>query len=324
MLALVTGANGFVGSHLVDHLLRRGHRVRALVRSTSNLRHLDTQGTELCYGELADGEVPEETFDGVDVVFHVAALLHASSWEVIRRANVEASVTLFRRFAAVAPPEGRFVFVSSQAASGPSGKGPARREEDAPRPQSLYGKSKLEAEVALQAMQGPPLTIIRPPAVYGPRDSATLPLFSLASHGWAFCVGSPQREISMIHVDDLSDGLLQSASQPSGIGTFFLTDGFAHPWSEIARTLQSAAQRRVRVLTLPDVLVHMAGAINQGAHRLVGRSALFDRAKARDFTAQGWVCSTEAAQAAFDYVPQITLAEGMAATMEWYRKEKWL
>jgi nucleoside-diphosphate-sugar epimerase len=128
----------------------------------------------------------------------------------------------------------------------------------------------------------------------------------------------------MIHVDDLVRGILQSASHPGGIGTFFLTDGRPHPWSEIAGALAVAARRRVRTGTVPDAVVHLAGALNEAAHRLRGRSALFDRAKARDFTATGWVCSSEAASRAFAYSPRVDLTEGMTSTMDWYRTEGWL
>ncbi len=324
MRTLVTGANGFVGSHLVDELLRRDHRVRALVRRSSNLRHLDTENCELAYGELAEGVIPEAAFKDVDWVFHVAAALHAKSWDEIRRANVDASVSLYRLFAAHAPAGARFVFVSSQAAAGPSGEGPPSRESDPPHPQTLYGRSKLEAEVALSALEGPDLTVVRPPTVYGPRDSATLPLFQLANRGWAFCVGSRDRRISMIHVADLAQGLVEAAQSPAGTGTWFLTDGEAHSWAEIASALSIAAGRRVRVLTVPDPLVQLAGSMNQFAHRVVGTSALFDRAKARDFTAKGWVCSSESAESAFGFTPRVGLVDGMSESMEWYRREKWL
>ena len=324
MLALVTGANGFVGSHLVDELNRRGHDVRALVRRSSDLRLLDTQNCELIYGNLSTGELPAEALEGVDWLFHVAAQLHTRDWDEIRRINVDASVALYRRFADVASTDARFVFVSSQAAAGPSGVGPPLRETDPPHPQTLYGKSKLEAEVALAAMQGPALSIVRPPTVYGARDSATLPLFKLAARGWALCVGSRTRRISMIHVDDLVQGLVQCAAHAGGAGTWFLTDGSDHPWSEIAAALQSTGERRVRILTVPDAMVQCAGAINEAVHRMMGRSALFDRAKARDFTTDGWLCSSEAASAAFGYTPRVSLRGGMGATMNWYRKEGWL
>ena len=128
----------------------------------------------------------------------------------------------------------------------------------------------------------------------------------------------------MIHVADLAQGLVGAAQSPAGAGTWFLTDGEAHSWAEIASALSIAADRRVRVLTVPDALVQLAGTINQFAHRVVGASALFDRAKARDFPSKGWVCSSESAESAFDYAPGVGLVDGMSETMEWYRREKWL
>ncbi len=324
MLALVTGANGFVGSHLVDRLLAEGHRVRALVRSTSDLRYLPVDRIELHTGELSRGEIPDGALDGIQLLFHTAAVLKAPGWEAFRRINVDAAVQLHSRLAARGAPGARFVFISSQAAAGPSGEGETLRESDEPHPQTLYGRSKLEAERALQGALGPGLTIIRPPAVYGPRDAATLPIFRLAAAGWAFCMGSPERRISMVHVEDLCRGIVQAAIHPRGTGTFFLTDGHPHPWREIATALAHAAGRRVRIVTLPDATIHLAGMMNEWAHRAVGRTAMFNREKARDFTARGWACSSAAAEAAFGFRPGIELVDGMKETMDWYRREGWL
>ena len=324
MLALVTGANGFVGSHLVDRLLEEGHRVRVLVRRTSDLRFLPLERIEVHRGELARGEIPPEALRDVELLFHTAALLKAPDWATFVRVNVDATVELHRLFARSAPWHARFIFVSSQAAAGPSDADGIVDEKSPAHPQTLYGRSKLEAERRLAEEDGPALTVIRPPAVYGPRDRASLPLFRLARWGWAFCMGSPDRRVSMVHVDDLSRGMLAAATHPDGVGTFFLTDGPPHRWRDIAAALAVAADRRVRIVTLPDAAVHLAGAANEWAHRVVGRTPLFNREKARDFTASGWACSSAAATAAFHYQPRIPLDEGMKRTMDWYRSTGWL
>ncbi len=324
MAVLVTGANGFVGSHLVDALLRAKEEVRVLVRASSNLRFVDTSRVRVFHGELARGEIPSEALDGVDRVFHVAAVLKGAQWETFRRVNVDATLTLYRNFAEFAPAEGRFVFVSSLAAMGRGEKGSVYHEDDAPNPHSFYGRSKLEAEVALAALSGPALTVIRPPAVYGPRDSATLPLFALAERGFAFCVGSGERHLSLIHVHDLVTGLLTASEHRRGVGTFFLTDGPPHTWREIAQALANASSHKVFIATLPDWLVLGAGALNDAAHGLFGRQAMFGREKARDFCAPSYSCSSQAAREAFGYEPKLALAEGMQATMRWYREEGWL
>jgi nucleoside-diphosphate-sugar epimerase len=324
MAVLVTGANGFVGSHLVDGLLRAKEEVRVLVRASSNLRFLDTTRVQVHHGELARGEIPREALSGVDRVFHVAAILKGAQWETFRRVNVDATLTLYRRFSDVAPAEGRFIFVSSLATMGPAKAGTVYREEDDPHPHTLYGRSKLEAEVALAALSGPALTVIRPPAVYGPRDTATLPLFTLAERGFAFCVGSAERLLSLIHVQDLVDGLLAASEHRRGVGTFFLTDGQPHSWRKIGEALANASSRKVRVLTLPDWLVLTAGTVNDAAHGLFGRRAMFGKEKARDFCAPSFSCSSQAASDSFGYRPRLPLVEGMETTMDWYRREGWL
>ncbi len=324
MAVLVTGANGFVGSHLVDALVRAKEEVRVLVRASSNLRFLDTSKVQVHHGELAHGEIPPQALDGVDRVFHVAAVLKGAQWEIFRRVNIDATLTLYRRFAKVAPAEGRFIFVSSLATMGRGEKGTIYREGDDAHPHSLYGRSKLEAEVALAALSGPDLTVIRPPAVYGPRDTATLSLFRLAERGFAFCVGSAERHLSLVHVHDLVSGLLAASEHRRGVGTYFLTDGSPHTWREIGQALANASSHRVFVVTLPDWLVLAAGTLNDAVHGLVRVQAMFGREKARDFCAPSYSCSSQAAEAAFGYRPQIPLLEGMEATMRWYRGEGWL
>ena len=324
MRTLVTGANGFVGSHVVDELLGRGHDVRCLVRTTSDLSFLPTDRVELVHGDMATGQYPDGSLDDIDTLFHIAAVLMAVDEATYRRVNLEGTLALYRAFAAKADQGARFVFCSSLAAIGPSDGTRILTERDAPHPISPYGHSKLEAEVALAALSGPQLTIIRPPAVYGPRDRATLPLFELAAKGWTLCFGSANRPLSMIHVEDLARAMVEAAGHPGGVGTFFVTDGNIESWGSLSDAIASGSGRKTRRLTLPDALVRGAAAVIEGSAKLTGKAPIFTREKAADFTARSWACSSEAAMEAFGYRPRLNVVDGMAESFQWYRKEGWL
>ena len=182
-LALVTGGQGFIGSHLCGRLISAGHRVRVLARPSSGLTNLDGLPVEVVRGDLTGDGSLAQAVAGVDWVFHLAGALKGFSQEELLRVNRDGTKRLVEACAAHTPDLSRFVLVSSLAAAGPSASGGLPRTEDAPpAPLTWYGKSKLEAEmVVLKA--GLPFTILRPPIVFGPRDRDVFSYFQIAKAG---------------------------------------------------------------------------------------------------------------------------------------------
>jgi nucleoside-diphosphate-sugar epimerase len=327
MLSLVTGGSGFVGSHLAERLSQGGARVRFLMRGSSDVRLLQRlPGAELFPLDLLQAAPDHlaQALEGVSVVYHLAALVRARNAQEYRRANVEATIALYRAFGQAAGGGGRFVFCSSLAAAGPARDGAPVTECSEPRPISAYGRSKLEAEQLLAASAGPPVTCLRPPAVYGPRDRAILPLFKLAAAGWRVCLGSPQRRFSLIHAGDLAAALEQSAAAPAGVGTFCVEDGAPHAWGEIVDLMARGCGRRGVRVVIPDAAVHAAAAAAEAVARLTGRPALLTREKARDLTTPDWICSSAAARERFGFAPRWDIADGLRETCAWYRASGWL
>jgi nucleoside-diphosphate-sugar epimerase len=322
---LVTGANGFVGSHLVDELLRRGERVRCLARPTSDLRYLDTERVELIRGQLDDDDVLDRALDGVDVVHHYAALVRAPSESVFQRANVDLTLRVYERFALRAPSDARFVFCSSLAAAGPSADGTPLRESAPRRPITAYGRSKARAEEELIARPGPELTILRPVGVYGPREKAILRAFRIAARGWFLVAGDPERPLSLVHVHDLVSGAAEASRHPKAAGgTFFMNGPSIPTWREVGDALEEALGRRLRRLRISEALVHALAGVLEIGSRIGGSSPLFDREKAKDLVAKGWTCSNDAAGEAFGYAPTVDVVGGFHDTVRWYREEGWL
>src|SRR5581483_8675949 len=209
--ALVTGASGFIGRHLAEHLLREGVRVRVLVRDARRWRG---PRTEMAVGDLADRAALRNAVRGVDRVYHVAGLTKARREADYFTVNHLGTVHLLQACLEVNPALRRFVLVSSQAAAGPVWAGRPVTEHDPPRPVSAYGWSKLRAEqAALACSPLLPITIVRPPVVYGPRDRDTLLVFRAARFGLVPRLG-PLACLSIVHVDDLVRGTRCAGEHP--------------------------------------------------------------------------------------------------------------
>ncbi len=190
MLVLITGATGFIGSHLAEELHRKGYKLRCLVRKTSNLRWLKHLPIEYIYGDLFDAEMLRRSVEGVDYVYHVAGVTKAKNREEYFRGNHLGTRNLLDAVREVKPDLKRFILVSSLAAVGPSLNGQPVDETTHYHPITSYGESKMEAEKeCLQLTDSIPVTVVRPPAVYGPRDKDIFAFFDTMNKGLQPMIG---------------------------------------------------------------------------------------------------------------------------------------
>jgi nucleoside-diphosphate-sugar epimerase len=320
--AAVTGAAGFVGGHLVDHLRARGDTVRCLVRSRAQGARLHALGCELVEGRLDDAPVLRWLVEACDTVFHVAGALFARSEAELLAVNRDGTA----RVARIAREMGaaRLVYVSSLAVSGPSRRGTVRYESARPRPITPYGRSKQAGEEAVRA-SGVPFTIVRPPVVYGPRDRQLLRLFRLARLGVVPLLGDGRQELSLVHVADLADALILAAVEPKTAGGTYHA---AHPdvvtQEELARAVARAVGRPAAPLRVPEEWAGPLLALTGGAARLLGRATLLSRDKAPEFLAPAWTCASGALLRDARWEARIGLREGLEGTARWYAAEGWL
>jgi nucleoside-diphosphate-sugar epimerase len=320
---LITGATGFVGSHVAEAFAERGDRVRALVRSTSRTTHLEALGVEIVVAPLEDAAALAGAVADADVVVHLAALTRASGEAEFDRANRDGTANLVRALLGAEPRPRRLVYLSSLAAAGPALDGTPAGRDDAPRPLTAYGRSKLAGEAecaaAADAME---VVIVRAPAVYGPRDRDLYHFFRLAKLGVLPVPSGPTRSLQLVHVADLADGIVAAATAPNARGVYYVAEPRAYAWAEVCGLVADAVGRPgARRVPLPAALVSAAAAGTEAVGRLVGRPVIFDRDKAREMLADGWLCETDSARAELGFETRIPLAEGLAETARWYRAE---
>ena len=322
MKALVTGGTGFVGSHLVEELIARGHQVSALVRSPGRAARLRELSVREIRGDLHDVEALSTAAADQDIVYHVAGAVAARDEAAFHRANAEGTANLLSAASAAGHP--RFVLVSSMAAAGPAETGRPLTGTEPARPVTQYGRSKLAAEELVRSSPLP-WTIIRPPAVYGPRDTEVLRIFRLARTGVAPVFGGGQQELSWVYAPDLARALADTASAPQAEGgTFYACHEEVVTSGEMVRLVAAAMGRRVRLLPLPAGLARAALTITGGVAALAGRTTILTADKANEFLQPAWTGDPRPLTAATGWRAGHDLASGLAETYRWYRAAGWL
>ncbi|MBI1811009.1 MAG: NAD(P)-dependent oxidoreductase [Nitrospirae bacterium] len=320
MKTLVTGATGFIGSHLVEELLKRGHSITCLVRKTSNLQWIDGLNVRLIYGDCAIKESLLNAVADFDYIFHLAGLTKACSEDDYYNANVKGTENIVKATIENNPGIKRFFYLSSLAAAGPSCDGKPLNEDCEQRPVSLYGKTKLEGEkIVYGNKKNLPITIIRPPAVYGPRDKDLLVFFKMVKSGvvpyWGKCY------YSFLYVYDLINGIILATLSKEAVGEiFFMTDGNIYSSDDIIEAISDALQKRPMKLNIPKFVMPALGFIAEKAKGL----SIISADRLRDIMYSHWICDTHKANVLLKYEPNVGIKEGIKWTADWYRIHQWL
>ena len=333
---LVTGAAGFVGSHVVDALLAKGLPVRALVRRTTDRSFLDATRVSFVEGDVGDGtpagdDALARAAEGASLIVHAAGITQARSVQDYARINAEGAERAAR--AAVRAGVRRFVLVSSQAAGGPAPVDRPREESDPDAPLSAYGRSKLAGEQRVRetlaaagtpAHAAPELVIVRPPSVYGPRDRAILELFRLVCRGVVPLHRPQLQEVSVIHARDLAGGLVLAGERGASGRTYYLTDGKPTTTSGVVDAIARALGKKPLRLDIPSVMLEAAVWAAEGFAAASGRPARITRERLAEWTGLRWTLSDARAKSELGWAPSIALDDGMTETAQWYRTAGWI
>ena len=318
--ALITGATGFVGTHLVRRLASAGWQVRALVRATSDTRALQAAGVERVIGDLDAVDALARAADGADTVFHLAALTVARGEEPFVRANAQGTRNLVRGVLTAPGRPRRLVYLSSYAACGPARNGRPRAAHETPEPLTAYGRTTLQGEAAVREAEqaGVETVILRAPPVYGPGDRALLPYFRLVKRRLAPAPAGPELRTHMVYVEDLAAALARAAHAPAG--TYAVAEPVEHRWSAVVAAIGDALGTRPVRLPLPPAAVRAAGTVAGW----FGGLGVFNKEKAEEMLAPAWLCDLTGLDALLPPGTATPLAAGIGRTARWYLEHGWV
>lgn len=324
MRAFVTGGTGFIGSHLVDRLLEEKQftEVKCLVRS--NEKWLSGKSYHRIKGDVHDIEALKTGISQSDVVFHLAGVVSAPDIDAFNAANVDGTENVLR----IAQKAGvkKIIILSSLAAVGPSFGRPVT-ENDPMMPISMYGQSKKNMEELVNRIADPSvsITILRPPAVYGPREEQIYQIFKSAQWRFFPIIGDGKNnQLSLVHVRDVAHGILLAANRTeAGVETYFISSEELYTWESIRTVISTKMKHKTFTLKIPPKLVKQAAGVIEGASSVFGHYPVINRDKAEELVME-WTCSVDKARNELNFRQQVGLDEGISETIAWYKRHKWL
>jgi nucleoside-diphosphate-sugar epimerase len=327
MRVLVTGASGFLGSHVAEELVRERIQVRCLVRKTSKLDHLKTlHGVELVYGSVEDAASLADVTRDVDAVVHAAGLVKAKHPDEFVEINVRGTENLLAAVRDAKNPNfKRFVLVSSLAAVGPSYDGKPV-DPSATSPVTHYGRSKQKAEEAVRDAADVPSVILRPPMIYGPRDNESFAFFRTVSRGMLPKLGDGSNTMSVIYASDAARACIRAihANVPTG-SAYFIDDGRIYVWRDMLDDIERALGKKALMrFGVPFPMLRIAATASEAMGKLTGKAVMLTRDKVNELSAPHWVCDSSETRNALRWHPEVDWAEGTRRAAEWYRAEGWL
>jgi nucleoside-diphosphate-sugar epimerase len=323
---LITGASGFIGSHLADQLLHRGCEVHCLVRKSSDLKWLDTTRLHLHKLDLRQPNNDWSFLENIDTVFHCAGLTKAKTRQEYFLINAESCRPFYKALAEYGQNLKAVVHLSSLAAVGPGEPGQKIDENTPCNPITYYGKSKLAGEqIALEFASTLPMIILRPPVVYGPREKNFFLYLKSIRQGWSIRIGKTKRHLSLIHASDLVAAML-TASEGEILqdNIYFVTDGNIYTWDDVSELAMQCLDVKARIFTLSEKTLKRAAMLTEAVAGLTRQTPLLDRQRVLDICQSSWVASPQKFFDRFNFVPQFDLARGLPHTLEWYQQQKWL
>ncbi len=326
MKVLVTGASGFLGSHVAEAMAADGHQVRLLLRTASSRRFLEFP-YETASGDITAPDTLPEAVAGVDTVIHTAGLVKARSEAEFHRVNAAGTAHLLEAVERTNPRLKRFVYVSSLAAHGPSADGRPRPLDAPPMPITAYGRSKLGGEdITRRSFLANRSIIFRPPVIYGPRDPALAPFFQLAKFRIAPLLMGGHNKISVIYVEDAAGAIAQAAVAEADVAgkTYTFDDGEVYSWRDLLSAVEEVMGRSTLAISAPRWLFEAAALASEGFGLVTRRAVSLTRDKVREMAQSHWVCDHADLERDLGWTPKVKIREGTRLTGDWYRAQRWI
>lgn len=317
---LVTGANGFIGSHIVEGLLHKRYQVRVLVRKYSNLQWIKDLPIEFSYGAISNYDELSEAVANVDFIIHSAGAIKGKAAKDYITANIVGTQNLLKACLNYNPTLKRFIFISTIAATGPSQTNLPISENKICTPVSIYGETKLQAESQVLALKDKISSVIlRLCAIYGPRDKEILAYFKFLKMGISPIFGGM---ISMCYVKDVVSATILCLEKEIPSGTIYhIADGACYRITDIAQVAEQILGKKTLKIKIPinilKLYAHIVNIFSAG-------SSVLSPDKIREFSQPCWVCEIDKIKQELGFTPQYSLEQGLKETIQWYREHRWL
>ena len=315
---LITGATGFVGSHIAEEALRQGMEVWVAVRKTSNLRYVSDERMNKVELNLSSVEQMVQALSGkaFDYVVHAAGATKALKRDTFYKVNTEGTKNLVKALEKTNPSVKRFVFISSLSVFGPVREEQPYsdiREDDTPQPNTSYGMSKLEAERWLQASCSLPFTILRPTGVYGPREQDYMTMVNSIRKGVDVAVGYKQQDLTFIYVSDVVKAVFSSMKSAKTVGkAYFLSDGEVYSSRTFSDyIIEALGKKHVVRLRFPLAILRLVCALSDVWMHISGKLSTLNNDHYNILKQRNWRCDITPAMRDFDFSPQVKLKEGV-------------
>lgn len=324
---LITGASGFIGGFLVEEALRRGWEVTAAVRPTSDrtwLQDARIRFLELNFRSETDLQEKLKTAGQFDFVIHNAGSTAQPSREGYFAANFENTKRFVEALRGNQQTPGKFLYVSSLAAIGPTTYNQILKPEQAPNPVTFYGESKLASEEYLASLTDFPWTAVRPTAVFGPRERGLFLAIKLAAQGWGFLLGNKPQRLSFIYVKDLVRLMFAALEHRHSGKRYLVTDGKTYANTDLGKSVEAVTGKRTMQLKIPIPIVRTVAGISEMAGRIRGEMPPLNREKLPELMAESWLCDMTETFEDLKFQPQYDLYSGMEETIQWYKSNRWL
>jgi UDP-glucose 4-epimerase len=322
---LITGASGFVGYHLIEEALKNNLEVYAAIRKSSQVDHLKKFEINYTYPDFNNPAALETEFNTnqYHYVIHAAGLTRAADLQAYNAVNLNYTVNLAKAVQASRHCK-KMVFISSLAALGPLHTLTGIINDNSPaHPVTSYGKSKLAAEDHIKAMNGLNCTILRPTAVYGPRDKDIYIALKQFAKGLEAYIGKAAQKLSFIYVKDLAAASVKALYSGKN-QAYNLSDGNFYDRYELADITKDILRSKTVKFHLPVNFVKIIASLAEFVGSLRRQTPVLNREKLHELMATNWYCNIEDAKHDLGFYPQYDLRGGLFETLNWYKANKWL